>query len=125
VQVRVLAVGDGGERVVRVATTEGAIVAEWVGDLPSLDEVVDIELEVGGSLALDRTIFVISHASPAPDDPRAVLGAVEAEGDGVLFVRVGDGLVLVEVEPAAARALLPGTRVAMLAEELRAYPTGI
>jgi hypothetical protein len=100
--VQVVALSEVDPSMVRIATSAGEIETGWVGELPSLGQIDDVELGVDDGLVLDETIFDLSRDVPLPDDPSMVRG----------------------VEAATARALLPGTSVGLPIRNARAYSTG-
>lgn len=127
VQVRVVAISAADRREVRLATSAGEIQARWVGQMPTLGQVEDVELDIDdGDFVLDVNIFDLSRDVPVPDDPSMIQGTVEGEtDDDVITLKIAGGLVMIRAETATARALQPGAHVALPIRNARAYPTGI
>ena len=97
--------------------------AEWAGPPVRPGAVVDIELDIDDPLVWGDRIALPGGESSLRDAPR-LRGTVEAYEEPVLFLRIADGLVMVEFEPGPVD-IPAGTAVVVVAERPRLFPTGI
>ncbi|GAA0806905.1 hypothetical protein [Spirilliplanes yamanashiensis] len=107
------------------ATVAGqALHAVWIGELPRVGESVDVELDVPGPHAWGDTVTLDVPGGELPGGPW-LHGVVELQDhEGLVTLRIADGLVAVDVE-GSWPSLTPGTKVAVLAQRVLLYPTGI
>ena len=96
----------------------------WMSDAAHQPGPVNVELEFRDDFAWDRTIRVVAAApSLATSAGRTIVVAtvLDAEANGVLTLRIGDGIVVVSTigEPPSG---LPGATVELTADEVELYP---
>lgn len=110
---------------VAMTTSAGRLRGRWMGSAPiRVGESVDVELDLGPSRAWDE---LVEHAVSHDDAGHLsrVPGLVEQVfDDGVIFLRVGEGLVLLDVTGAIPDDA-EGTSITIPADDLSFYPTGI
>jgi hypothetical protein len=97
--------------------------AEWVGALPSAGELVDVELDIDAVLEWADTIAIGGVEATLREGP-LLRGTVEMQEQEILTVRVAEGLLQVEVDDGSI-GVPPGTAIAVVAERLKLYPTGV
>jgi hypothetical protein len=121
----VKAVGEGRPVPVLVETPAGLLRGAWMATLPAVGDVVDVELEVPQDVSWDEvTVEGRPAARPSGADKQRLWGVVEAvEPDGVMVLRSGVGLVLVDMTGRAPDGVV-GAKVTVPVSELRFFPTG-
>jgi hypothetical protein len=122
-QARIAAVHPGGPTMVDTVMAGVSMQAEWVGTVPSAGELVDVELDVDAVLEWADTIAIDGAEATLREGP-LLRGTVETQEQEILTVRVAEGLLEVEVDDGSVD-VPPGTAVAVVAEHLRLYPTGV
>jgi hypothetical protein len=109
---------------VRITTSGQSLVGSWHGQArPQPGESYDVELDVDDSLEWGSTVVVDGHQRPHAGGIVLLRGQVDdVEGDSVVL-RVGEGLLLLDVSGDPPLGVL-GSTVAVTAERLDVYPTG-
>ncbi|MDR6321890.1 hypothetical protein [Actinoplanes couchii] len=121
-RIGVIAVHPGPTTVVDALVAGVPLKAAWAGSSPpAAGRVVDVELDIDAVLEWDSTIAVEDGAAMLRPGP-LLRGTVEQQEEGVLTLRVAEGLVQVEVAGGSVDAPA-GTAVAVVAEHVRLYPT--
>lgn len=113
---------DGGA--VRCRTSEGFLTARWRGHAaPALDVAVHVELDTVGRLMWSSGLAVI-NPDGVSEHGEMLIGVVEDIEGNVVTARVGEGLVLLEVEgDPPLGALGKAIRITPAAFEI--WPTGL
>lgn len=121
----VRAVGEGRPVPVLVETPAGLLRGTWMATLPAVGDVIDVELEVPQDVSWDEvTVEGRPAARLSGADKQRLWGVVEAlEPDGVMVLRSGVGLVLVDMTGRAPDGVV-GAKVTVPVSELRFFPTG-
>ncbi|GAB2503171.1 hypothetical protein GCM10027063_48110 [Promicromonospora xylanilytica] len=122
----VKAVGEGRPVPVLVETPAGLLRGAWMASLPEVGDVVDVELEVPHDVSWDEvTVEGRPAARVSGADEQRLRGVVEAvEPDGVMVLRSGVGLVLLDMTGRAPDDVV-GAKVTVPVSELRLFPTGM
>lgn len=97
--------------------------AAWVGISPTAGELVDVEVDIDAVLGWGDSIAVDGAEGALRSGP-LLRGTVEQRERGVLTLRTTEGPIQVEVDNRSTDVPL-GTAVAVLAEHLTLYPTGV
>lgn len=102
--------------------------AQWRGKTPLLDAVeMDVELEVPETLTWDDIVVdgAAGDCANLNDEELLLDGIVEGVDDaGVLVLRVGGGLVLIDTI-SAPQAIVNGRRVSLVVRAASVFPTNI
>jgi hypothetical protein len=122
-QTRIAAVHPGVPTMVDAVVAGVWVRAEWVGSPPGAGELIDVELDIDAILGWADAIAIDGAEATLREGP-LLRGTVEMQEQEVLTVRLAEGLLQVEVDDGSI-VVPPGTAVAVVAEHLKLYPTGV
>jgi len=122
-QTRIVAVHPGSPTSVDARVAGVCVRAVWVGKPPTADELVDVELDIDAVLRWGDSIAIDGAEGTLRKGP-VLRGTVEQQDQELLTLRLAEGLLQVEVDEESA-AVPPGTAIAVVAEHLKLYPTGV
>ena len=122
-QTLVVAVYPGAPTSVDAIVAGVSVRAEWVGIPPTAGEVVDVELDIDAVLGWGETIAIDGTEMTLRQGP-LLRGTVEIHEQELLTVRVGEGLVTIEVDD-GSKDVPAGTGIVVVAEHSKLYPTGV
>lgn len=111
---------------VRFSSDHGDSVGRWHSDMPESGREYDVEVEVPGVLEWGRDVVASSKTIPSistTHDAVQICGVLElAHEDGVVTLRIGSSLLLVETQGQPPPA---GTCVCMTVSHIDLYETRI
>lgn len=109
---------------VKFESTVGVGFGVWIGKLPTQGESIDVEVEIDDDLKWGRNITMTNESASTITSEnsqfRFVAEVVTYEGNGCLSVRLGESVILLNVED------VPGNVkgwVECRAESVKLYPT--
>jgi hypothetical protein len=104
---QIASVYPGPPTVVDAMVAGVRVQAEWVGGIPRVGELVDLELEIDAVLEWADAIAIDDGLVALREGP-LLRGTVEIQEQEILTVRIAEGLVEVEVDDGSVE-VPPGT----------------
>jgi hypothetical protein len=115
-----------GQKLVKFEGSIGIGFGVWMGELPAQGESIDVEIDVDDDLKWGRNIIMtsenVSMIALKNNQFHFVAEVLSYEDDGCLSVRLGDGIILLDVEDAPND--IKGW-VECRAESVKLYPTNM